>query len=39
MGSVPRTVAEVIQEHVVLEVESLDRMYLNVYQRRLPRRT
>jgi hypothetical protein len=25
----PRTVAEVIRKHVVLEVESIDRMYLN----------
>lgn len=33
--SVPKTVAEVIREHVVLEVESIDRMYLNVYQGRL----
>jgi hypothetical protein len=30
-----RTVAEVIQHHVVLELESLDRVYLNVYQPRL----
>jgi hypothetical protein len=28
----PRTVAEVIKHHVVLELESLDRVYLNVYQ-------
>lgn len=33
--SVPRTVAEVIREHVTLEVESIDRMYLNVYQPKL----
>ena len=33
--SVPRTVAEVIREHVTLTVESIDRMYLNVYQPRL----
>src|SRR5712691_6856786 len=33
--SVPRTVAEVIHEHVTLEVESIDRMYLNVYQPKL----
>src|SRR5438093_4752378 len=31
----PRTVAEVIRRHVTLEVESIDRMYLNVYQPRL----
>src|SRR6266478_2999860 len=33
--SVPRTVAEVIREHVTLEVEGIDRMYLNVYQPKL----
>lgn len=33
--SVPRTVAEVIHRHVTLELESLDRVYLNVYQPRL----
>jgi hypothetical protein len=30
--SVPNSVAEIIREHVTLEVESIDRMYLNVYQ-------
>jgi hypothetical protein len=29
--SVPRAVTEVLAEHVTLEVESIDRMYLNVY--------
>ena len=29
--SLPRTVAEVLREHVTLEVESIDRMYLNAY--------
>jgi len=29
--SISRTVAEVLQEHVTLEVEGIDRMYLNVY--------
>lgn len=29
--SVPQTVAEVLSKHVVLEVEGIDRMYLNVY--------
>jgi hypothetical protein len=29
--SLPRTVADVLREHVVLEVEGIDRMYLNVY--------
>jgi hypothetical protein len=33
--SVPRSVAEVIQHHVTLEVEGIDRMYLNVYQPKL----
>ena len=33
--SVPRTVAEVISQHVTLEVEGIDRMYLNVYQPKL----
>ena len=29
--SVIRSVAEVLSEHVTLEVEGSDRMYLNVY--------
>ncbi len=29
--STPRTVAEVLREHVTLTVECIDRMYLNVY--------
>ena len=29
--SLPRSVAEVLTEHVALEVEGIDRMYLNVY--------
>src|SRR5450432_199320 len=33
--SIPRNVADVIQNHVTLEVEGIDRMYLNVYQPRL----
>lgn len=37
--SVPRTVAEVLAQHVTLEVESLDRMYLNVYQPKLQTET
>jgi hypothetical protein len=28
--SIARSVAEVLREHVVLEVEAIDRMYLNV---------
>ncbi|HTU17878.1 MAG TPA: hypothetical protein VMG10_07415 [Gemmataceae bacterium] len=33
--SVPRSVAEVIRSHVTLQVEGIDRMYLNVYQPKL----
>jgi len=33
--SLPRTVAEVIDEHLTLELECIDRMYLNVYVPRL----
>ena len=29
--SIPRTVAEVLRKHGTLEVEGIDRMYLNVY--------
>jgi len=29
--SVPQSVATILREHVTLEVESLDRLYLNVY--------
>ena len=29
--SIPRTVGEVMKEHVTLEVEGIDRMYMNVY--------
>ena len=35
--SIPRTVAEILREHVTLEVEGIDRMYLNVYVPALPR--
>ena len=35
--SVPRSVAEVLSEHVTLEVEGIDRMYLNVYMPSLQR--
>ena len=35
--SVPRTVAEVLKEHVTLEIEGIDRMYLNVYVPQLQR--
>jgi hypothetical protein len=33
--SVARTVAEVLAEHVTLEIEGIDRLYLNVYVPRL----
>lgn len=33
--SLPRSVADVMREHVTLEVEGIDRMYLNVYQPKL----
>jgi hypothetical protein len=29
--TLPRSVAEVLSDHVLLEVECIDRMYLNVY--------
>src|SRR6266487_1343085 len=32
-----RNVSEIIREHVTLEVESIDRMYLNIYQPQLQR--
>lgn len=31
------SLAELLREHVTLEVESIDRMYLNVYIRKLQR--
>src|SRR4051812_24418776 len=33
--TLPRSAAEVLDQHVTLEVEGIDRMYLNVYQPRL----
>jgi len=33
--TLPRSVADVLIDHVVLEVECIDRLYLNVYQPRL----
>src|SRR5262245_2490454 len=33
--SIPRSVADVMRSHVTLEVEGIDRMYLNVYQPKL----
>jgi hypothetical protein len=34
-SKLPQTVAEVLGKHVVLELESIDRMYLNVFVSRL----
>src|SRR5712691_1244260 len=33
--SLPSSVAEVLSEHVSLEIESIDRLYLNLYVPRL----
>jgi hypothetical protein len=33
--TLPRSAAEVLADHVTLEVEGIDRMYLNLYQPRL----
>ena len=33
--SLPRTVADLLSQHVTLKLESIDRMSLNVYQHRL----
>lgn len=33
--TLPRSVADVLDQHVSFEIESIDRMYLNVYQPRL----
>jgi hypothetical protein len=35
--SLPRSVAQILAEHVTLEVEGIDRMYLNVYVPQLQR--
>ena len=35
--SIARSVAEILGEHVTLELEGIDRMYLNVYVPRLQR--
>ena len=29
--SVPRNIAKIIQDHVIFDLECIDRMYLNVY--------
>src|SRR5712675_518770 len=34
-SKLPQSVAEVLKRHVVLELESIDRMYLNVFVGRL----
>ena len=33
--TLPQSVAEILRQHVTLEVESIDRMYLNTYVPRL----
>src|SRR5215472_19257806 len=33
--TLPRSVSDVLKDHVTLEVEGIDRMYVNVYQPRL----
>ena len=33
--SIPQTVTEILRNHVKLEVESIDRMYLNLYVSKL----
>jgi len=33
--NIPRSVADVLNDHVTLEVEGIDRLYLNVYQPKL----
>lgn len=33
--SLPRSVAEILREHITLGVEGIDRMYLNAYIPRL----
>ena len=35
--TLPRSAAEVLAEHVTLEVECIDRMYLNLYVPQLQR--
>lgn len=35
--SIPRSVAKILSEHVTLELEGIDRMYLNVYVPQLQR--
>jgi hypothetical protein len=37
--TLPRTVADVLSRHVAFEIESIDRMYLNLYQPRLQHTT
>lgn len=37
--TLPSSVADVLGDHVTLEVESIDRMYLNLYQPRLQHET
>ncbi len=33
--TLPRSAADVLADHVLFEIEAIDRMYLNLYQPRL----
>jgi len=33
--TIPQSVAEILKNHITMEVEGIDRMYLNVYVPRL----
>ena len=37
VATLPRTAADVLSRHVVFEIESIDRLYLNVYVPKLQR--
>ena len=34
--TLPRCAADVLADHVLFEIEAIDRMYLNLYQPRCP---
>jgi hypothetical protein len=36
--TLPRSAADVLADHVLSEIEAIDRMYLNLYQPRLQHR-
>jgi hypothetical protein len=33
--TLPRSAADVLKEHVTMQLEGIDRMYLNIYQPKL----